>query len=216
MASLSELDAEAAVWPRTTKAIAYWLVALRVAYCKWMVARALLDEEGKSKLGPYPYPAGNGGFAKRPSGAGKPGSAYWITCASCMARRSGPCGNAGKSASITSFQNGASRRARPPSGFAPTTVPYRPDTQHGRPRLPVQADLLKAGRGEGLSNKRDSPRKHRERGETGIAEISRLIPALSYLREFALRLRVSAVAFLTAPFFCPNCSVFFLKGFSLA
>ena len=37
-------------------------MALHVAYCKWWSASELLDAAGRSELGPYPYPPGEGGF----------------------------------------------------------------------------------------------------------------------------------------------------------
>jgi hypothetical protein len=74
MATLSELDAKAAAAPSDYEGYSAWSVALHVAYCKWIVAKALLDEAGKSRLGPYPYPAGNGGFAEAP----EPSQDAWV------------------------------------------------------------------------------------------------------------------------------------------
>jgi hypothetical protein len=64
--TLSELDASAAAVSSTYEGYSAWSVALHVAYCKWVVAKALLDEDGKGRLGFYPYPVGDGGFAEAP------------------------------------------------------------------------------------------------------------------------------------------------------
>jgi hypothetical protein len=64
IATLSRLDAAAAAADSSFEGYSAWSVALHVAYCKWLVAKALLDEAGKADLGPYPWPVGEGGFAQ--------------------------------------------------------------------------------------------------------------------------------------------------------
>jgi hypothetical protein len=62
MATLSSLDAERAAAESSFEGYSAWSVALHLAYCKWLVAKALLG--GSGELGPYPYPKGEGGFAE--------------------------------------------------------------------------------------------------------------------------------------------------------
>lgn len=63
MDTLSSLDAPDAASESTFEGYSAWSIALHVAYCKWVVASELLDEAGRDKLGPYPYPVGEGGYA---------------------------------------------------------------------------------------------------------------------------------------------------------
>ncbi len=66
MATLGGLGAAQAAADSSHEGYSAWSVALHLAYCKWVVAKALLGEEGKGELGPYPYPQGSGGFCAPP------------------------------------------------------------------------------------------------------------------------------------------------------
>jgi hypothetical protein len=69
MATLSCLDAAQAASESTFEGYSAWSVALHLAYCKWLLADGMLDEAGRSALGPYPWPRGESGFA-RPADSG--------------------------------------------------------------------------------------------------------------------------------------------------
>lgn len=62
MATLGKLDAASASADSTFEGYSAWSVALHVAWCKWVVAKALLGEAADASLGPYPWPEGKGGF----------------------------------------------------------------------------------------------------------------------------------------------------------
>jgi len=62
MATLGKIDAAAAASDSTFEGYSAWSVVLHVAWCKWVVARALLGEAAAAVLGPYPWPEGKGGF----------------------------------------------------------------------------------------------------------------------------------------------------------
>jgi hypothetical protein len=62
MATLQGLGPEEAAASSSFEGYSAWSIALHVAYCKWLVAAALLD--GKEEVGAYPWPVGEGGFVE--------------------------------------------------------------------------------------------------------------------------------------------------------
>lgn len=66
MATLAGLSAKDAASTSTFEGYSAWSVALHVAWCEWVVAKAFLEGPALLALGPYPYPVGVGGFADPP------------------------------------------------------------------------------------------------------------------------------------------------------
>ena len=66
METLGGLDAGRAAADSSFEGYSAWSVALHVAWCKWIVAKALLGPDHASGAGAYPWPVGAGGFVQPP------------------------------------------------------------------------------------------------------------------------------------------------------
>ncbi len=62
MATLAKISASDSASNSTYEGYSAWSVVLHLAWCKWLVRGAFLDEGAKAE--PYPYPVGKGGFAE--------------------------------------------------------------------------------------------------------------------------------------------------------
>jgi len=86
MGTLRALDAAQAAAESTFEGYSAWSVALHVAYCKWAVAKGMLDDADRAalaaELGPYPHPIGAGGFAAPLDSSAE----AWEACLAYLAR----------------------------------------------------------------------------------------------------------------------------------
>jgi hypothetical protein len=82
MATLEALSAEQAASNATFEGYTVWSIALHVAWCEWVVAKAFLSGAELEALGPYPYPEGVGGFFDPPA----IDEAAWQSTRACLRR----------------------------------------------------------------------------------------------------------------------------------